>query len=144
MALSEKEGTKKEVMDLFTMPGGFKAGYVMIKHVEIQYQNNSVNLLIGKYASEEARRENIDNCVHEFVGFPVTDLAMEFLAVSDDRAVFYPYLEAQIQFLALSSQQTDEKNLDNLSDEVYTDTVQAIYDSYNIENPYAPKAETAE
>ena len=48
MALSENEGTKKEIMGLFTMPGGFSAGYVLIKHMEIQYPDKAVNLTIGK------------------------------------------------------------------------------------------------
>jgi len=122
MALSENEKTSKEIMNLFTMPGGFKAGYVMIKHMEIQYENNSVNLLVGKYASEEARRENIDNCVNEFVGFPVTKSALQDMQNSDNRDVMYPYLEAQIRYL------NDGEKTESV--------VQSIYDEYGIENPY--------
>lgn len=122
MALSIKEGTKHETMKLFKIPGGFEAGYVVIKNVEIKYTEGYLDILIGKYVSEKARNENVDNCVNEFVGFPLTSQALGQIAGCDDRDIIYPYLEAQMRYLDLKDKSTE--------------AIQAIYDEYGLSNPY--------
>jgi hypothetical protein len=151
MALSINEGTKQEVMELFNMPAGFKAGYVNIKHVEVQYPNSMVIVVVGKYASEEARNANEDNCLMEGIGFPATLELMEAIKTSDNRDVCYPYIKAQVQYLALDSPQesefadetdeegniiTSKETLYNEAKQAYNDKVQAIYDELSLENPY--------
>jgi len=96
MALSEKEGTKREVLDKIRLPGGAKNGYTMIGRADIDFTNGNYTALILSYASKEARNEDIQNAHPYFIGGPLTEAQMAQMKTKDVRDVLYPDIEKLI------------------------------------------------
>jgi len=104
MALQEKEGTTRKVLDKIRVPGGAKAGYVKIGRVDIDFTANTYTALILSYASEEARSEDIQNGHPYFIGGPLTDEQAQAMKTHDVRDVLYEDIQRLIPEHADGSQ----------------------------------------
>lgn len=97
MSLCIDDGTKQEVLNLFTVPGGYNPGYIRIFRCDIDYTGNSFTATLKLYSNKEAR-DNDPFSGHTIeIGGNIPESAIEKMKAVDNRDILYKYIEALIQ-----------------------------------------------
>lgn len=130
MALSIKEKTKQETLNLFKSKNdGYTPGYIRIFRCDIDYESKSFTATLKMYADKETRDDNPFTGKSTIIGGNIPQSAIDAMAKSDNRDILYKYIEASV-FIEeiIKERDTAIQALSNEGKEVDKEAINAEYE----------------